>query len=111
MEKTICNKLVQKLYFVYFLNVVDWVCTVLLLSTGKFYEANPIAQTFIGSIWLGILFKCIVPFVMVFGVSRYMHILGIDELRFVDTLICFALTVYLAVTLDHIINFVILLLF
>lgn len=111
MEKTICNKLVQKLYFVYFLNIVDWVCTVLLLDTGKFYEANPIARTFIDNIWLGFLLKCIVPFVIVFGVSRFMHILCIKELRFVDTLICFALTVYLAVTLDHIINFVILLLF
>ncbi|MBQ8539069.1 MAG: hypothetical protein IJ433_05415 [Ruminococcus sp.] len=107
--KTICNKLVQKLYFVYFLNVVDWVCTVLLLDTGMFYEANPIARTFISSIWLGFLLKCVVPFVVVFGVSRYMHILGINELRFVDMLICFALTVYLAITIDHIVNFTILL--
>lgn len=111
MEKTICNKLVQKLYFVYFLNVIDWVCTVLLLKTGVFYEANPIARTFIGSIWLGLLLKCFVPFVVVFAVCRCMHILGVGELRFVDMMICFALTVYLAVTLDHIINFVILLFF
>lgn len=110
MERTICNKLVKKLYCVYLLNVIDWVCTVLLLKTGMFYEANPVARTFIGSILLGLLFKCLMPLLIVFAVSRFMHILGFKELKFVDTLICFALTVYLAVTVDHIINFVILLL-
>ncbi len=110
MEKTFCNRLVQKLYLVYFLNVIDWVCTVVLLRTGMFFEANPLARTFIGSIWLGFLFKCIAPLVVVLFVARFMHILGVSELRTVDMMICFALTVYLAITVDHIINFVILLL-
>ena len=107
MEITVCNRLVRKLYFVYFLNVLDWVCTVLLLKTGMFFEANPIARTFISSILLGFFFKAVLPFIVVFAVSRFMHILSLSELRIVDMMISFTLTIYLAVMLDHIINFVI----
>lgn len=107
LEKIVCNKLIRKLYSVYFLNVLDWVCTVLLLKTGMFYEANPVARMFIGSLSLGFLLKCVAPFAVVFIITRFMHILSIRELRLVDMMISFALTVYLAVMLDHIINFLI----
>lgn len=102
-------KLGKKLFLVYFLNVFDWVCTITLLSTGLFFEANPIARTFIDSVVLGFLIKCLIPFVAVFLCSKGMHILEISQLRFVDMLISFVLTVYLAITFDHIINFIILL--
>ncbi|MBQ4129085.1 MAG: hypothetical protein IJD68_04865 [Ruminococcus sp.] len=104
----VCSKLKRKLYLVYLLNVIDWVCTVLLLSTGLFYEANPIARTFIGSLSLGFLIKCILPFVIIFFAVRSMHILDFSQLKIADMLICFALTVYIAITLDHFINFIIL---
>ncbi len=32
----------QKIFFLYFLNLIDWVCTEALLYSGKFYEANPV---------------------------------------------------------------------
>lgn len=35
----------QKLIFLYFLNIVDWICTEALLSSGRFYEANPFMET------------------------------------------------------------------
>lgn len=106
-ERTVCNKLIRKLYFVYFLNVLDWVCTVLLLNTGMFFEANPIADTFIDNVWLSFFLKCVAPFFVVFLVNRFLHILDIRELKLCDMMISFTLTVYLAVTLDHIINFII----
>ncbi len=105
----VLSKLKRKLYLVYTLNVIDWVCTVLLLSTGLFYEANPIARTFIDSLSLGFLIKCIVPFVVIFFAVKSMHILDLPQLKIADMLICFALTVYLVITLDHLINFIILL--
>lgn len=107
LEKIVSNKLAKKLYFVYFLNVLDWACTVLLLRTGMFFEANPLARTFIGSVSLGFLLKCVLPFAVVFIVTRFMYILEMKELKFVDMMISFTLTVYLAVILDHIINFVV----
>lgn len=98
----------RKLFLVYFLNVADWVCTVTLLSTGMFFEANPIARTFIDSITLGFIIKCLIPFVGVFVCCRYMRILELAQLRFADMLISFALTVYIAIIIDHIINFLLL---
>ena len=106
LERIVSRNLSKKLYLVYFLNVLDWACTVLLLKTGLFYEANPIANTFIHNILLGFVIKCVVPFVVIFLISRSMNILGISQLRIADKLISFAFTVYLAVILDHIINFV-----
>ncbi|MBQ7132869.1 MAG: hypothetical protein IJO20_00055 [Ruminococcus sp.] len=105
LERLVCRKLSQKLYLVYFLNVLDWVCTVMLLKTGLFYEANPIANTFIHSILLGFVIKCVAPFAVVFLIVRSMNILEISQLKTADMMISFALTVYLAVTLDHVINF------
>lgn len=110
-ERLLCTKLKRKLYFVYLLNVLDWVCTVILLSTGAFYEANPIASTFINSLSLGLLIKCVLPFVIIFIVSRCMHILDMPQLRTADMVISFGLTVYIAITIDHIINFILLLFF
>ncbi len=101
----------RKLFFVYFLNVVDWVCTIALLSTGMFYEANPIARTFIDSVLLGFLIKCLLPFIAIFFCTRFIRILENGQLKIADMLISFALTVYIAITLDHIINFILLVIF
>ncbi len=109
LERLLCTKLKRKLYVVYLLNVLDWICTVLLLSTGAFYEANPIANTFIGNISLGLLIKCIIPLVVIFIVAKFMHILDMPQLKVADMVISFGLTVYIAITLDHLINFILLL--
>lgn len=109
LESIVCSNLKKKLCIVYLLNVVDYICTLSLVSTGKFFEANPLANTFIDDIGMGIVIKCVVPFGLMFFVLRCMHILNIKELRFADMLISFGLTVYLVIMLDHLINFVILL--
>lgn len=107
--KTVSRNLSRKLYVVYLLNIVDWLCTVYLLSTGLFYEANPLADMFIDSVALGFLIKCVAPFLLVFFICRLMSILDIAQLRIADMMISFGLTVYIALTIDHIINFIILL--
>lgn len=109
--RSYCSRLVRKLYFVYFLNVIDYVCTLALVSTGRFFEANPLANTFIDDVYMGIIVKCVVPFGLLYFVCRCMHILSIGQLRFADMLISFALTVYLFIMADHLINFVILFFF
>lgn len=109
LTKTVCTNLKFKLCVVYFLNVVDWICTLRLISTGLFYEANPIANAFIDSIAIGFAVKCAVPLVLVIIVCKGMHILDLKALKFADMLISFALTVYLLITLDHFINVILLL--
>ena len=46
---------------IYLMNVVDWVCTLSLLRTGRFYEANPLMQSYIGSPTFGFVIKVLFP--------------------------------------------------
>lgn len=110
-ESKLSASLGKKLYLVYLLNVVDWVCTVALLSTGLFYEANPFARTFISDITFGFVIKCVVPLVLIYLCARFLHILDFSRLKIADMLISFALTVYLFIALDHLINFILLFFF
>ena len=55
----------QKIFFLYFLNLVDWFCTQALIASGKFYEANPIMQPVLGSFLTALLIKGILPLVLI----------------------------------------------
>ena len=101
-------KLQKKLYLVYSLNVVDWICTLMLLSSGRFFEANPIAATFIHSIYWGFVLKCIIPFLIVMFIIWGLGLIDIKQLFTADKMISFALCVYLAIILSHAANFVLL---
>ena len=98
----------KKLYLSYSLNIVDWICTLVLLSTGGFYEANPIARLFIGSLSLGFLIKCALPLLVVVTVSWGMKKLDFEDLKIADAFVCFLMVFYLAINLDHLINFILL---
>ena len=98
----------KKLYLSYSLNIIDWICTLFLLSTGGFYEANPIARMFIGSLSLGFLIKCAFPLLVVVTVSWALKKLSFDNLAVADQFICFLMVFYLAINLDHLINFILL---
>ncbi len=98
----------KKLYLTYSLNIIDWICTLILLATGSFYEANPIARTFIGSITLGFLAKCALPLLIVVTVIWFLKKLSFDDLRIPDAFVSFVLVYYIAINLDHLVNFILL---
>ena len=98
----------KKLYLSYSLNIIDWVCTLILLSTGGFYEANPVARLFINSLSLGFLIKCAVPLLIVVTVSWALSKLSFDDLAIADRFVCFLMVFYIAINLDHVINFILL---
>ena len=98
----------KKLFLLYSLNVIDWLCTLALLLSGRFYEANPLARTFIGSIPAGFGIKVAAPLVMVVFIRWAIIRLDLRELRIADRFIAFGVTVYLAILFDHVVNFVIL---
>lgn len=108
-EATVRSNISKKLYLVYFLNVVDFICTLALLSTGIFYEANPIARTFISSALLAVLLKCVIPFFVIVLCVKGMSVLDYPQLKVADMVVSFGLTVYIVILLDHLINFIILL--
>ena len=69
----------QKIFFLYFLNLVDWFCTQALLSSGRFYEANPIMQPVLGSFWSALLVKGILPLVLIIICSVVYKLMDVEE--------------------------------
>ncbi len=98
----------QKIFFLYFLNIVDWVCTEALLSTGRFYEANPLMRPVLDGFLPTLLIKGILPFVLIIICCAVYRASGIEESRFANVLLYTGIIVYAAVNLWHILNFLLL---
>ena len=103
------SKLFRKLALIYLLNIVDWACTVILLNTGRYFEANPLMRQFIGSLPGGFFTKCLLPAFAVSAVIFALRMLDRRDLFVADQFISFVLVFYTAVNLDHVINFLLLL--
>lgn len=102
------NQLTKKLFLIYGMNAVDWICTVILLKSGDFYEANPLARLFIDSLPIGFIVKCVLPMGLILGITVILRLFNGYELRSADQWISFMVVFYLAIDLDHVINFFIL---
>lgn len=102
------SKLFKKLMVIYSLNVADWVCTVVLLHTERFYEANPLMRGIIAELPLGFLAKCILPAVVITVLIFAIKLLDRRELRIADRFISFVMVFYLAINIDHVVNFMLL---
>ena len=100
--------MVRKLSLLYSLNIADWVCTVILLRSGRFYEANPLMNAVIGNLPLSFVVKCIVPVLLIWLIVRMLRRLDREGLKKVDRFIAFVLVLYTALCIDHIVNFLIL---
>lgn len=98
----------QKLFFLYFLNLVDWICTEALLASGKFYEANPIMQPVLNGFWNTMLIKGIAPLAMVCLCAIIFKALGAEQTRFTNAMLYVGISAYALLNLWHIVNFVLL---
>lgn len=97
-----------KLFLLYFLNIVDWICTEALLSSGRFVEANPIMRPVLGGFGSTLLLKGVLPLVMTVICAVIYKFSGITESRFANALLYIGIGVYVLVNLWHIFNFVLL---
>ena len=106
METVLQRALSNKLCLIYALNIADYICTVTLLRTGDFAEANPLMRPVIGDPLSGLFFKCLLPAALLLLVRRMCRVLSVRELVYVDRFICFVLALYCALCAIHIISFV-----
>lgn len=61
----------RRLILLLALNVSDWICTLALLSTGMFEEANPLMRRIMESPLLGFIVKALIPFsLIVYALSK-----------------------------------------
>lgn len=98
----------QKIFFLYFLNIIDWLCTEALISSGKFYEANPIMQPVLQNFWLTILVKGVLPLVLVALCAVVYKIADTEEGLLAKILLNVGIVAYVLVNVWHILNFVLL---
>lgn len=98
----------RKLFFLYILNIADWICTEALIGSGYFYEANPIMQPVLQNFWSTILIKGVLPLALILICCAVFKWAGADESRFTDIIINIGISAYALVNLWHILNFVLL---
>jgi len=109
MEAIRCHSSAErKLWFLYSMNVIDWICTVVLLRNRGFIEANPIAAAFIGDMSAGFLIKCAIPLALIGIILKLCADSSVNLPRGVDRWLSFGIALYLFIITDHIVNFVIL---
>lgn len=98
----------QKLFFLYFLNLIDWICTEVLLMTGKFFEANPIMQPILENFWTTVLIKGILPLALIILCCIIYKISGEIDSPVTNILINVGIVAYALLNAWHILNFVLL---
>lgn len=98
----------QKLFFLYFLNLIDWVCTEALLASGRFYEANPLMQGIMSDFWQTILIKGVLPLAVIIVCCIIFKLANVEENFFTKLIVYIGIIAYALVNLWHIFNFVLL---
>ncbi len=97
-----------KLFFLYFLNIVDWLCTEVLIASGKFYEANPVMKPILNGFWPTVIVKGVLPLALVLLCALIYKLAGSSESFAANLLLYIGISAYALVNLWHIFNFVLL---
>ena len=98
----------QRLFFLYGLNLLDWLCTAVLLSSGRFVEANPVMSPVLDSFVGTLLIKGLLPLVLVIICALIFKLSRLEESRLANTLLNIGIVAYSLVNLWHIVNFLLL---
>ncbi|MDO4892437.1 MAG: DUF5658 family protein [Eubacteriales bacterium] len=98
----------KKLGLLYLLNLIDWICTEVLIGSGRFTEANPIMQPVLNGFGSTLLIKGVIPLALIVLCGVLFKLTGEAENKFANVLIIIGIVVYSLVNLWHIFNFVLL---
>ena len=98
----------QKLFFLYLLNLSDWLCTRALLASGKFVEANPLMRPVITEFFPALLLKGVLPLIITLLCAVFCKLADIEESRVATVMLNAGIAAYTLVNLWHVINFILL---
>lgn len=98
-----CTK--RRLFLLLILNFSDWICTLALLSTGCFSEANPLMQSVVESVPLGFAVKVVLPFSLTLLALHKIRDASSKQVIIANRIILFGVTVYFLINLYHIFCF------
>lgn len=97
------HRIYKTLALVYALNVLDLLLTLLLQSTGRFKEANPVMALFISDTFAALAAKIIVPALLCIYLAVRLHRATRDQLEKSQIAVGLLLIFYIGVNLLHIV--------
>ena len=97
---------VRRLFALFFLNVSDWICTLALIKTGLFKEANPLMSTVVSNIYLGFFVKVCVPLTLIFFAFSNIKNADSHQLRISNSIVLAGTAIYFLLNLYHIVCFI-----
>lgn len=97
-----------RLGLLYFLNLIDWLCTEVLIGSGKFTEANPVMQPVLNGFVSTLIIKGVLPLVLIVVCAALFRVCGESENKIANIIISIGIIAYSLVNLWHILNFVLL---
>lgn len=101
-----CTK--RRLTLLFMLNVSDWICTLSLLSTGYFKEANPIMRNVVESISLGFAVKILLPLGLILLAVKKVSNAEPRQILIANNIILAGVSIYTLLNLYHLFCFSIL---
>lgn len=99
----LCTK--KRLFLLFILNLSDWVCTLTLVSTGIFEEANPLMKSVIAQPLIGFLVKAAVPLIMIFAAVARLKEADEKQILISNRVCLCGVSVYLLINIYHILCF------
>lgn len=100
---TACTK--RRLILLFALNVSDWICTLALLSTGMFAEANPLMRSVMESPLLGFFIKALLPFSLIMYALSKLKNAEPKQVLISNNIALIGVAVYVIVNIYHLICF------
>ena len=99
----LCTK--KRLFLLFMLDVSDWVCTLSLIATGVFEEANPLMKQVIAMPALGFLVKVALPFVMILAAVGRLKYADEKQVLISNRVCLCGVVVYVLINIYHIFCF------
>ncbi len=105
-DTVLCTK--KRLFLLFMLNMSDWICTLSLLRTGIFVEANPLMKDIIASPFLGFCVKVLVPLFLIFFAVSKLGDADRKQVLLSNNIALLGVSIYVLLNLYHIVCFLLL---
>ena len=100
----LCTK--RRLFLLFMLNLSDWVCTLALISTGVFEEANPLMKNIVASPILGFFVKIVLPLVMIPAAASQLKYSDTKQILLSNRICLCGVAIYVVINLYHLLCFI-----
>ena len=102
-DTALCMK--KRLFLLFMFNISDWICTLALLSTGLFKEANPLMRGIIENRAAGFFIKVILPFSLILYAVSKIKDADRKQLMLSNNIALFGVAVYFLLNVYHLVCF------